>query len=217
MTYESLEEAQKYHVQNPTHWLGESLGEYKHQIWDVIARHNVKTVLDYGCGKARFHKILFNNPKTPGAPNVDITGYDPAYFLFEKKPTGKFDLVLCTDVMEHVQEDQIDNVLEDIFSFSDNVFFTITCYPATQLLLNGKNAHYTIKDPDWWKEKLKSYDGKYKVVFQTRPERGGDIVNKEEWNPSAETLRKLKEEKRTGVKRKNFLDDTQREKAELLR
>jgi SAM-dependent methyltransferase len=210
MTYESLEEAQKYHIQHQTHWIGESLGEYKYQIWDVIARKNVKTVLDYGCGKAHFHKLLFNNPKTPGAPTVQLTPYDPAYFPFAEKPTGKFDLVLCIDVMEHVQEDQINNVLEDIFSFSDNVFLTITCYKATQTLLNGKNAHYTVKKPEWWKEKLKPYDGKYKVVFQTRPERGSGIINKEEWNPSAETLEKLKVGHKT-------LDEGQKEKAKLLR
>jgi len=210
MTYESLEEAQKYHIQHQTHWIGESLGEYKHQIWEMIHRKNIKTVLDYGCGKAHFHKLLFNNPKTPGAPTVQLTPYDPAYFPFAEKPTGKFDLVLCIDVMEHVQEDQINNVLEDIFSFSDNVFLTITCYKATQTLLNGKNAHYTVKKPEWWKEKLKPYDGKYKVVFQTRPERGSGIINKEEWNPSAETLEKLKVGHKT-------LDEGQKEKAKLLR
>ena len=65
-------------------------------------------------------------------------------------------------------------------SFSDNIFLTITCYAATQTLSNGKNAHYTIKSPEWWKEKLKPYDGKYIATFQTRPERGTKIINKEE-------------------------------------
>ena len=210
MNYESLEEATKYHKQNPTHWIGESLGEYKYQIWDVIKRNNVKTVLDYGCGKAHFHKLLFNNRRTPGAPNINITGYDPAYLPFSNRPKEKFDLVLCIDVMEHVQEDQIDNVLKDIFSFSDKIFFTITCYEATQTLLNGKNAHYTIKEPDWWKEKLKPYNGKYTSIFQTRPKRGGKIINKEEWNPSAETLKKLERNDKT-------LDASQKGKATLLK
>mgnify|MGYP003660203169 FL=1 len=210
MNYESLDEATKYHKQNPTHWIGESLGEYKYQIWDVIKRNNVKTVLDYGCGKAHFHKLLFNNRRTPGAPNINITGYDPAYLPFSNRPKEKFDLVLCIDVMEHVQEDQIDNVLKDIFSFSDKIFFTITCYEATQILLNGKNAHYTIKEPDWWKEKLKPYNGKYTATFQTRPERGEKIINKEEWNPSAETLKKLERNDKT-------LDASQKGKATLLK
>ena len=210
MSYESLEEAKKYHIQNNSHWIGESLGEYKHQIWDVIGRHNVKTVLDYGCGKAHFHNILFNNPKTPGAPlNINVVPYDPAYEPFSKKPEGRFDFVICTDVLEHVQEDKVSEVLADIFTFSDNIFLTITCYAATQTLSNGKNAHYTIKSPEWWKEKLKPYDGKYIATFQTRPERGTKIINKEEWNPSAQTLEKLRRNDRT-------LDESQKEKAALL-
>ena len=164
MSYESLEEARKYHIQNKTHWIGESLGEYKHQIWDMVYRNKYKNILDYGAGKAAFHKLLFNNTKIPGAPvNINIVPYDPAYEPFSTKPTGKFELVLCIDVMEHVQEDKIDEVLADIFSFGDN-----------------------------------------------RPEKGEPIINKEEWNPSAETLEKLKKNDKT-------LDDGQKEKAKLLR
>ena len=70
--------------------------------------------------------------------------------------------------------------------------------------------HASIKEPQWWKEKLKPYDGKYSAVFQTRPEKGEPIINKEEWNPSAETLGKLKKNHKT-------LDASQKEKAELLR
>ena len=210
MSYESLEEAKKYHIQNNSHWIGESLGEYKHQIWDLIHRHHYKHILDYGSGKAEFHKLLFNNPKTPGAPlNINVVPYDPAYEPFSKKPEGRFDFVICTDVLEHVQEDKVSEVLADIFTFSDNIFLTITCYAATQTLSNGKNAHYTIKSPEWWKEKLKPYDGKYIATFQTRPERGTKIINKEEWNPSAQTLEKLRRNDRT-------LDESQKEKAALL-
>ena len=177
----------------------------------MVHRNKYKNILDYGAGKATFHKLLFNNTKIPGAPvDINIVPYDPAYEPFSKKPIGRFELVLCIDVMEHVQEDKIDEVLADIFSFGDNIFITISCYPATQTLLNGKNAHYTIKEPQWWKEKLKPYDGKYTAVFQTRPEKGEPIINKEEWNPSAETLEKLKKNHKT-------LDDGQKEKAKLLR
>ena len=193
MSYESLEEATKYHKQNPTHWIGESLGEYKYQIWDIILRNKYKHILDYGSGKAKFHKLLFNNLKTPGAPlNINIVAYDPGYEPFSTKPTGRFDFVMCIDVMEHVQEDKVEEVLADIFNFADDVFLAISCYPATQTLLNGKNAHYTIK-----------------AVFQTRPEKGEPIINKEEWNPSAETLQKLKTNDKT-------LDATQKGKAKLL-
>jgi len=208
--YESLLEATKFHALNQDNWIGEALAEYKHNIFEIIKNNNVKTILDYGCGKAKFHSILFNNKKVPGSPmNINITPYDPAFAQFSNKPTGQYDLVLCTDVMEHVQEDKVDEVLKDIFSYANKVFLTITCYAAKQILTNGKNAHYTIKDPDWWKEKLKPYDGSHITIFQTKPKRGGDVVNKEEWKPNKLTLEKLKKNDKT-------LDETQKEKAKLL-
>ncbi len=208
--YESLTEATKFHSINESNWIGEALAEYKHNVFNLIKENNVKTILDYGCGKAKFHSILFNNKKVPGSPmGVDITPYDPAIAKFANKPTGQYDLVLCVDVMEHVQEDKVEEVLKDIFTFSNRIFLTITCYPATQVLLNGKNAHYTIKEPDWWKEKLKPYDGSYISIFQTKPDRGGKTINKEEWMPNKITLEKLKKNHKT-------LDETQKEKAKLL-
>ena len=208
--YESLTEAIKFHAANQSNWIGEALAEYKHNIFNLIKENNIKTILDYGCGKAIFHSILFNNKKVPGSPmGIDVTPYDPAVPEFANKPNEQYDLVLCVDVMEHVQEDKVEEVLKDIFTFSNRIFLTITCYPATQTLVNGKNAHYTIKEPDWWKEKLKPYDGNYIVIFQTKPDRGGKVVNKEEWKPSKTTLKKLEKNDKT-------LDETQREKAKLL-
>ena len=208
--YESLTEATKFHSVNESNWIGEALAEYKHNVFNLIKENNIKTILDYGCGKAKFHSILFNNKKVPGSPmDINITPYDPAVPEFANKPTGQYDLVLCVDIMEHVQEDKVEEVLKDIFTFSNRIFLTITCYPATQVLLNGKNAHYTIKEPDWWKEKLKPYDGSYISIFQIKPDRGGKTINKEEWMPNKITLEKLKKNHKT-------LDETQKEKAKLL-
>ena len=208
--YESLLEATKFHAVNQDNWIGEALAEYKHQIFNLIKENNIKTILDYGCGKAKFHSILFNNRKLSGSPmGINITSYDPAVPQFSNKPTGTYDLVLCIDVMEHVQEDKVEEVLKDIFTYSNKVFLTITCYPAKQILTNGKNAHYTVKDPDWWKEKLKPYDGKYIAIFQTKSKRGGDVVNKEEWKPNSITIKKLEKNDKT-------LDESQKEKAQLL-
>ena len=212
MSYDSLLQATKFHKENTNNWIGESLAEYKHQIYGIIKNNNIKSILDYGCGKAKFHNILFNNKKTPGSPiGIEITKYDPAVEEYSIKPllSNKFELVLCIDVMEHVQEDRIEEVLQDIFNYGNQVFMTITCYPATQILPNGLNAHYTVKEPDWWKEKLKKYENKCIVIFQTKPDRSKITINKEEWVPSKETLKRLS----SNDKR---LDSTQIEKSKLL-
>ena len=178
MSYESLKEATKFHAVNQENWCGEALAEYKHEVFSIIRERNVRSILDYGCGKAKFHKILFNNPKVPGSPmGVVIIGYDPAVPQYAIKQNMDYDLVLCVDVMEHIQEDKVDEVLEDLFNSGRHIFLTITCYPATQILPNGKNAHYTVKEPSWWNEKLAKYDGKYTVRFQEKAERSKIVRN----------------------------------------
>jgi hypothetical protein len=219
MSYDSLLAAIKFHETNKIHWCGESLTEYKHAIWDYIEENNINSILDYGCGKASYHKILFNNKKLPGCPKhkINIVGYDPAVEQFAQKPTDHFQMALCIDVMEHVQEDKVDEILQDLFNYADKVFIVITCYAATQFLEDGRNVHFTVKEPEWWKEKLKLYKDKIiKSIFQTKPNRGGKKVNKEEWSPSEKTLKKLKIEEERGITINNYLDETQREKAKLL-
>lgn len=184
MTYESLEQAKLFHEANEKNWAGEALAEYKHEINKIINEKNIKSILDYGCGKAIFQKYLFKN--------LNVTNYDPAVKKFSNRPQGKFNLVICIDVMEHVEESKIEEVLEDVFNFGEYIFLTITCYPALQVLPNGKNAHYTVKEPIWWEEKLKKYLGKYTVIFQTKKERSKITVNEEEWVPHPVTLERLK-------------------------
>ena len=178
MSYESLIEATKFHAENKDNWCGEALAEYKHEIYKIIKDQKVRTILDYGCGKATFRKLLFNNKQVPGSPTgIVIVGYDPAVPIYAKKMSMDYDLVLCVDVMEHIQEDKVEEVLEDLFSSGRFVFLTITCYPARQILSNGKNAHYTVKDPSWWDEKLLKYDGKYHVIYQEDPVRSKIVRN----------------------------------------
>ena len=114
---------------------------------------------------------------------VVIIGYDPAVPMYAIKQNMDYDLVLCVDVMEHIQEDKVDEVLEDLFNSGKFIFLTITCYEATQVLLNGKNAHYTIKEPSWWLDKLSKYEGKYQVIFQQKSERSKITENPQPEGP----------------------------------
>ena len=43
MIYESLIEATKFHANNISNWIGESLAEYKHEIYKII-KENIETV-----------------------------------------------------------------------------------------------------------------------------------------------------------------------------
>lgn len=111
----------------------------------------VETLLDYGCGQARTAEWI--------AKIHDATPYryDPAIPGLEKLPKVQTDLVLCTDVMEHIPLENVDAVLEEIRGVSQNAFFNISCAKAAEVLPNGENAHCTVRPPLWWKERLAKF------------------------------------------------------------
>ena len=58
----------------------------------------------------------------------------------------------CTDVMEHIPEEKVNDVLEQIFERTDGgAFFQIALTKdASGPLILGEPLHLTIQDTDWW-------------------------------------------------------------------
>lgn len=126
-------------------------------IMDRMVRNKWTSLLDYGCGRetlwagARRHWY---------GKNVVYCGYDPAVDGRQRRPSGVFDLVACTDVMEHVEPKYLDAVIVDIFSFAKfAVFLNIALKPANKRLPDGRNTHLIIKSREWWMCKLCSIVG----------------------------------------------------------
>lgn len=124
---------------------GSSLERYLTEIKHLIKKYDCKTLLDYGCGKAVHHK----------KPLIDTTLYDPYYSPYSKKPDGTFDMVICTDVMEHIPEEEVGQILAQLINYTDRVLFlAISTVPAKKTFSNGVNVHLTIKPKEWWESML---------------------------------------------------------------
>lgn len=131
---------------------GQTCLSYAEPLQRLVKQRNPTSLLDYGCGKGdqyfvnRLHERL--NCPMP-------TLYDPCYDPFKQKPEGSFSGVICTDVLEHVPEDDIEDVVREIFSFAtDFVFIGVSVRPAAKILPNGENCHATIRPIDWWVNKI---------------------------------------------------------------
>jgi hypothetical protein len=151
---------------------GGSLGPHVWRVKRLVEHTGAQNVLDYGCGKAMLYDV--RNIKLPDGGTVEciqdfwdvdfIHCYDPAYKPFSKLPDGRFDGVVCTDVMEHCPEEDLQWILGEIFGYAEKfVFLTIASYPAKKRLPNGENAHITIRPAEWW-------DALIRRVAATRPE-----------------------------------------------
>jgi hypothetical protein len=80
------------------------------------------------------------------------------------------DLVICTDVLEHIEPDKIDFVLDDLKRCVKKLgYFTIHTGPAAKTLPDGRNTHLLQHDEKWWSEKLVKFFTVGKI-FQSGPE-----------------------------------------------
>jgi hypothetical protein len=167
-----MEQYQLMHLHGETHlgippertFPGESLPKEAGRIKKLIKLTRARTILDYGAGKGQQYLPLriadqderIEYPDIRSYWGVDeVRCYDPAYQPFTTLPSGKFDGVICTDVLEHCPEEDIPWILDELFAFADKfVYANVACFPARKRLPSGGNAHCTIKPVRWWEEQL---------------------------------------------------------------
>lgn len=143
---------------------GKSLLPHVTTIKALIDKFGAKTVLDYGAGKGiSYRAAIFPSPDGRSKTDLrsywdvdEIRLYDPGHEPFAELPIGqKFDAVISTDVMEHIPEQDMDWVIDELYGFANKFVYTcIATYPAGKLFPNGENVHVTLKDVRWWVQKF---------------------------------------------------------------
>lgn len=132
------------------------------QLLPEVLELRPRTILDYGCGQSRLVEML----KYDG--DVQTFRYDPAIAEIAKLPVRSADLVVNTDVMEHIPTSDVDDVLSDISRISQHALFNIATAPAGRVLFNGENAHCTVQPADWWATTLARHFGHVEPLRSTR-------------------------------------------------
>jgi len=122
-------------------------------VKEIAEKNKANTILDYGCGKGSLCKRL---------PDYDCRNYDPAIERLSATPEPA-DLVVCTDVLEHVEPGCLDNVLADIYRCTDHIaFLVISNQTAKKNLSDGRNAHLIVESGAWWVNKIR--DAGFKIT-----------------------------------------------------
>lgn len=132
---------------------GVSSSKWANTVCDIATKANLRTVLDYGCGKGMLQRTLFG----------DATEWPHPFTLFEYDPAipAKMDgrrqcqFVVCTDVLEHIEPELLPSVLDDLRALSLNMaFLTVATRPAKKILPDGRNAHLIQQPAKWWLPQL---------------------------------------------------------------
>ena len=168
----------------PNVFTGKSLKPHIRRILALLEGRGVQTLLDYGCGKAQYHsarEFELDGETIPslkafwGVENVAL--FDPGVEAYSELPAGEFDAVISTDVLEHVDEQDVDFVLDQIFSKARKiVYMNISTRPAAKSLPNGENAHVTVRPPEWWKARIEAATAGREVAFYCALEDGGPTI-----------------------------------------
>lgn len=99
---------------------------------------DVRNMLTTQAHRMRFVKADLEQPLPPGV--IAEYGY-------------------CTDVMEHIPPDKVDDVLKNILLAARHVFFSIATQPDSCGKLIGETLHLTVQPFSWWLEKFQTTFG----------------------------------------------------------
>ena len=130
---------------------------------EICERFDFKTAIDFGCAKGFLVHTLRQLGKE--AYGEDISDYalsncHPPAKPYLSFPNGnKADLIICKDVMEHMYENEVDEILSFlknkcekeillIIPLGDDNTFRIREYEVDI-------THVTKKDEDWWINKIR--------------------------------------------------------------
>lgn len=126
------------------HDYGISGAKHAKSIRELAQQMGTQDILDYGCGKRTLEDAI----------GFEIQNYDPAIPGCEARPRPA-DIVVCTDVLEHIEPECVDEVLDDIASLTKKMaFLTIATQPAVKTLPDGRNTHLIVQGIQWWLPKL---------------------------------------------------------------
>jgi hypothetical protein len=111
-------------------------------------------ILDFGCAKQDLKKRV----KEIVGNDVDVVGYDPGQPGLDIFPEGDFDIVVATDVLEHIEPETLEMTLLTLgIVCRKAMFFVVSTRATGNKLPDGRDHHLIVKPREWWEEKFRKF------------------------------------------------------------
>lgn len=122
------------------------------------------TVIDFGCGTGRGALKLAQAGLSVTCVDFTENSRDEAAkclpFVLcdfsESEVPAHADYGYCTDVMEHIPPDRVDQTIQNVMRACGRVFFQISTVPDQMGSLIGQQLHLSVHPHSWWKDKFES-------------------------------------------------------------
>ena len=164
ITPEYLVEQKRLHSEDPQY--AKKAGLWAYMVSGIANVERCYDILDYGCGKGELGLAIYEG----GAYSIPFSfyEYDPAVEGKNELPEP-VDLVVCLDVLEHIEPNCLQDVLNDLARVTKKFLFVAISGKLDKMrwLKDGRNAHLIVRDGDWWAPLLEHSGFKVKRTFNT--------------------------------------------------
>jgi len=75
-------------------------------------------------------------------------------------------MVVCIDVLEHIEPECIDSVLDHLKDLTERILFVTICMTSSsQWMDDGRNAHLIQEPKEWWLPKIEERFDIYRAAL----------------------------------------------------
>lgn len=167
--------------------------DHRRRVADLIVRYGAESLLDYGCGWGKQYTecreladgstIRYGQPRfTIGRTLAEIFGidpvkYDPAVPHFSAEPEGKFDGVMCVQVLGCIPTADLPWVVDRMYGFANKFLFVaerVGIVPRKPIHdhMRAEMPHGT--SAEGWLEHLRRPGSPVRLILATRDQTTGE-------------------------------------------
>jgi 2-polyprenyl-3-methyl-5-hydroxy-6-metoxy-1,4-benzoquinol methylase len=132
-------------------------------VKEYIIKNDVESVYDVGSGRGYLLELIeqeFPHIKLVSSDYDKFHQIDCFFYKIDLNDKltysiiDKVDLLVCLNVLEHVEEDSVNNILEYFSKISKNHIFAIANHEE---FIDGIELHKIQKDKNWWDLNINKY------------------------------------------------------------